>query len=553
MCDRKGGGLCYDPGSWPPLPIPNMRFLSEASGERHYASGAAARFKRLAIRSNDFTGRRRFAVTAALVLTLFLILTIVTAVTKAPWCDEGWFASPAYNLAFKGFMGTTVLDPGSGTPVLHTRTRVDGIDRYTYWVMPLSLIAQAGWFKLLGFGLLRMRALSMVWALLALFAWWIVFHQLSGKRYVALLAVALMEVDYEFVWSAADGRMDMMCAALGATGLAAYLLLRERSLPWAMVAANACIAASGLTHPNGILYLVALGCILMMFDRRRIGWRHLALSGVPYLVALALWLPYVMKAPDLFRIQLLGNTAGRDTAFAAPILSLEREAERYLHAFGFAPWSHGLAHSSILELLAYLSGVAACAFQPQLRHKPAARRAVILTSAICLFLFLFEGAKVSQYLVHVIPWFSFALAVAVMDWWVQRRMPRIIPVAITGVVMFLAIVRLAVPALRDNYRYRYVPAARFLEGRAAPTDLIMGSAELIFALGTDRPVLDDIMLGTTTGKTARFIVMDPRYSDYLESIRATAPADYERVAQRLREHYQKIYDEADWQIYRLVG
>src|ERR1700688_2200538 len=98
-----------------------------------------------------------FRAMAAAVVVVFLALAIVTAVTKAPWCDEGWFASPGWNLAFRGFMGTTVLDPASGTPTLHTRTRTDGIDRYTYWVMPLSLVAQAGWYKLAGFSLLRMR------------------------------------------------------------------------------------------------------------------------------------------------------------------------------------------------------------------------------------------------------------------------------------------------------------------------------------------------------------------------------------------------------------
>ena len=134
----------------------------------------------------------KFRLMAAGVIAMYLALAAVTAVTKAPTSDEAWFGSPAYNLAFRGFMGTTVLDPGSGTPHLHGRTRVDGIDRYTYWVMPLSLLTQAGWFKLVGFGLLRMRALSILWGLVALVSWWTVFHELSGNRYTALLAVALI-------------------------------------------------------------------------------------------------------------------------------------------------------------------------------------------------------------------------------------------------------------------------------------------------------------------------------------------------------------------------
>src|SRR5215471_16620494 len=92
----------------------------------------------------------RFWLLATAVLMVYLALAVATALTKAPTGDEAWFSSPAYNLAFKGYMGTSVLDPGSGTPVLHTGTRLDGIDRYTDWVMPLNLITQAGWYKLVG-------------------------------------------------------------------------------------------------------------------------------------------------------------------------------------------------------------------------------------------------------------------------------------------------------------------------------------------------------------------------------------------------------------------
>jgi hypothetical protein len=127
-----------------------------------------------------------------------------------------------------------------------------------------------------------------------------------------------------------------------------------------------------------------------------------------------------------------------------------------------------------------------------------------------------------------------------------------VPVTVVGLALFLSLVRIAVPAMRDNYHRHFLPAAQYLRQNAAPSDLIMGSAELAFYLGFDWNILDDIMMGTTTGKSARFIVMEARYSDYLESIRITAPADYERVARQLSEKYQKVYDQATYQIYRKV-
>jgi 4-amino-4-deoxy-L-arabinose transferase-like glycosyltransferase len=495
--------------------------------------------------------RSRLGVIGAAVFAVFLALAIWTAATKAPWCDEGWFASPARNLAFKGFMGTTVLDPASGTPHLNIRTRLDGIDRYTYWVMPLYPVTEAAWYRVVGFGLMRMRALSIVLAVLALACWLIVFTELSGSRSVALLAVALLAVDYHFIWAATDGRMDMLCSALGVAGLAAYLRLRQRNLAWALLAANALIAASGLTHPNGVLYLVALVCIVMIYDRSRFDWRHLAIAAVPYLVGLAVWAPYILKAPDLFKIQLLGNAAGRQSAFTAPWLTLQREFIRYRDGFGFAPWSKGLAHLSVVELLAFLVGIAVCAtYAPLQRRNPGSRRLITIIGALCLFLWLFEGLKAVEYLIHVVPWFSAALAIAMADYWTGRRGPRLVPVAVLALVFFLDLVRVAVPAMRDKYHKQFLPAARYLERHTSPSDLIMGTAELGFGIGFDRNLIDDIMLGTTTGKSARFIVMDRRYQDYVQSIRITAPAAYERAARQLDEKYEKVYDEATFQIYR---
>jgi len=55
----------------------------------------------------------RRSVFLLLSLSAFFYLTSVykIATSKDPFIDEGWIASPGYNLAFKGNMGTTVLEP----------------------------------------------------------------------------------------------------------------------------------------------------------------------------------------------------------------------------------------------------------------------------------------------------------------------------------------------------------------------------------------------------------------------------------------------------------
>jgi 4-amino-4-deoxy-L-arabinose transferase-like glycosyltransferase len=180
----------------------------------------------------------------------YFLLATGSIFTRLPWVDEGIFASPAYNLVSKGYMGTAAMET-AGTPW-------QGIERHTYWIVPLHLLAQAGWYELFGFGLFSMRTLSALWGLAALAALYTVVLRLSRDRAVAALAAALIALDCSFIATASSGRMDMMNAALGMAGLATYLCLREQHLPIAVLAGHSLVCASGLTHPNGILYFASL-------------------------------------------------------------------------------------------------------------------------------------------------------------------------------------------------------------------------------------------------------------------------------------------------------
>src|SRR5207244_7700472 len=82
-----------------------------------------------------------------------------TMITRAPWQDEAWFGNPAYTLATQGFLGTTILDPASST---WKSVKLSGIDRHTYWVMPLSLLLNAADFRIFGFGSIQMRVPSLL-------------------------------------------------------------------------------------------------------------------------------------------------------------------------------------------------------------------------------------------------------------------------------------------------------------------------------------------------------------------------------------------------------
>ncbi|HLM62238.1 MAG TPA: glycosyltransferase family 39 protein, partial [Pyrinomonadaceae bacterium] len=165
--------------------------------------------------SDSLSSRRRklFCVIAASVAVIYLSLAIGAAATKSPWCDEAWFASPAFNLSTRGFMGTTVLE-SSGT-------WLEGIDEYTYWIPPAYVLAQSGWYEVFGFSLLSMRSLSAAFGLLALFSWFFFVKDITGEVETAILALVVIALDYCFIMTASVGRMDMMSAALNIAAFAA--------------------------------------------------------------------------------------------------------------------------------------------------------------------------------------------------------------------------------------------------------------------------------------------------------------------------------------------
>ena len=76
-------------------------------------------------------------------------------------------------------MGTTVLEPASST---WKSVKLTGIDRHTYWVMPLNLLANAAGFRVFGFSVYSMRLLSLLWGLIALCAWGAILWKLTGQR-----------------------------------------------------------------------------------------------------------------------------------------------------------------------------------------------------------------------------------------------------------------------------------------------------------------------------------------------------------------------------------
>ena len=482
-------------------------------------------------------------------LLLFVSLSVLSARTKRPWSDEGWFANAPLTLITKGYLGTTAMETAN-------YAWLKGLNRYTYWTVPLHLIVQAGAYKVFGFSLFTLRSISLVFGLVALVSWFVIVRALGGSNEAGLLTVLFLAVDYNFVMASSFGRMDMMCAALGSAGLACYLALRERNFGLSLFLSHCLIVASGLTHHFGILWLIGNIFLVLYFDRKKLKVRHLGLVSIPYLVGAFAWGLYILQSPALFLSQFTGNAASdnRLAALTSPFRTIAREiTERYFVAFGLGP--HSVGHSGLIKLkavilLIYVIAIIGFISTKELRKDRNARALLILTGIFFLVMSLWDGQKLTWYLIHIIPLFTGIVAVCLNH--LRQRGP-VMRVAFGLVVLGISVFQIGAVLMRarvNSYRDSYLPAVAFLKSQMHPDSLIMGSAELGFGLNSFDQVIDDSRLGFASGKKPTFIVVEEVYTTEFEGLKTKYPEIYRFIGNRLSKEYELAYDHEFYQIYK---
>jgi 4-amino-4-deoxy-L-arabinose transferase-like glycosyltransferase len=487
---------------------------------------------------SSLSGKERASQILAGVILFSLSFCAGLALTRRPWCDEAWFASPAYNLDHHGFMGMTVLDP-HGFPFY---PYVPGIDRYTFWVMPAYILLQAAWYKIVGLSLFSMRAISIFWGGTALLSWYLVVRRLTGDHRIALLATFLLGTEQHFVRSASTGRMDMMCAALGLLSLALYIGLRRRFTLALFVAS--CVSALNLfTHPNAAFGMVALAVTVLYFDREHITIRALLLALCPFLVLASLWGLYIAQAPHLFLAQFHAQRAipHRLEVPWNPFKAFGQElALRYGTPYGLTS-GFPMAFESII-VAQYFGAIIIALRVSELRRNSGVR--VLLIIAAIAFTVLMCIQKNWYYLIFIIPYYTAIVAIVFAWLWRKSLGYRAATIAFLAIVTALNLGIVSARILHDDYKHRFLEATTFLKHSSKPGDLIMGSGELAFQLGFDGQVLDDSRLGYSSGKTPEFIVIDGQYANYwLPWFSVYEPATYQYIQDLFTNKYEIIHDE----------
>jgi 4-amino-4-deoxy-L-arabinose transferase-like glycosyltransferase len=483
------------------------------------------------------------------ILALYLGLSISTILTRRVVANEGWFADPAYHLLTAGSMRTTVLESKG--------TWLAGIDRHTYWILPLHPLAQVPWYKLFGFSLWSLRALSTAWGVVALAAWFLILLKLFDRP-LATVATLLIAVDYHFTLDSALGRMDMMCAALGFAALAAFLWLRERSLARSLFVASSLVAAACLTHPCGILVLLALAALVLKLDRRKLRATDFTFAILPFALAAGCYGLYIAEAPGDFWRQMSGNISGiageseglrRFSALVAPLSAIKDEVLfRYVSAFSAGgDWSSPFQFQ-IIVLMAYFGAVVSALIDRKLRRTPGVGTLLTLTLLTLGALCFLDGLKQKPYLVQTVPYLAALTAVWIWSW--TEPHPRLRP-WIIGVLVMAQVASTAYAVRENSYCGEYLSTANYLEAHARPGDLIIGGGELAFVLGYDANLIDDVRLGYLSGKQGRFYVQNRWYTEWLRTAAKTDPAAHQYIQDLLDGRYREVLRNPGYTVYEL--
>jgi 4-amino-4-deoxy-L-arabinose transferase-like glycosyltransferase len=404
-----------------------------------------------------------------------------------------------------------------------------------------------------GFSIFSMRAPSVFWGLIGLVSVGILVRSLYPDRRAALIAMAVLAVDFGFVDIAADVRMDMTCAALGFASLAVYLSWREDRLTMALLISHSLAAAACFTHPNGSFAVVTLLVTMAWLDRDR--WREInpVLILIPYLAGGLGWWMYVRQAPGDFTAQMSANAAGRGSDLMAPWRGIWREIDgRFLTHY----WPEGSLSGKLKVVglvLALASGAALVALKP-LRKSNGCRLLVCLTGLRFLMLAVAANAKFTYYMVHIVPLFAAMIGIAAAYFLAEeRRWTRVAAAALLAAYFLVQGASLWHKTVVVNgYREEYQPLIAYLKSVARADDEIIGSAELGFGLGFRNPRLaDDVWLGYWSHRRPTIVVVDRRYYKEVMDVAAQrgfpAPGYFQQL---LGNEFRPIGNFKGYQVYR---
>ena len=457
---------------------------------------------------------------------------------KAPWCDEGWFAAAAHNIAFAGHSGLPVEPTG-----FFLDQKLTGIQQHTFLVPPLHLWLLAGWYRVVGFGLDQTRMYGVLWGAAGLVVMFGLFQAIWRRPWLSLLAAAVCALDFVWLWASADGRMDVAVMVLSLAGWWAWFYWRgnERGL----VVAHACFALACLAHLNAVISLAALWLMILWRGRRGLSVRAIAWAAVPFALAGVAWILYVDGHWDEFRTQFVANARGhsalgRVAASWQPWIEvLDELITRYFAAFGLKPfWLHATPPLYPLVVLIPFGAAFTVLFQGRPWRGRGGGLLLMAFAQIGVYA-LFVRFKAHNYLAYLMPLWSMLLALFLWRWWHRAGARRFVAVMVASVWVAMQLFTFTWK-LRQPDRAEFEELAQYLRRTPFPADAYLsGPTLLVFGVGYGRWV-EDNRIGLRSGRRPDVVVLDSYAREFETVLVAGEPDVWLAYLKSFREEYRPL-------------
>lgn len=345
------------------------------------------------------------ATAMAVLLVVYAAMTLPFLMDWPPaWPDESLFGEPAAMLARTGQLGSDLV------PAFHG---------HIAWQPPLYFYALAPVIRIVGEDLLVMRLFSTaIGALIVLVTYWIGYTTTLDRK-AGLLAGILIAVHPNFTTYIKLVRMDGMCMLFQMGSLLCLMAWSERRGRGLLIAAALLAAAALLTHPLGMIGMVA--GVLFLVSRGEMSGRARTVAAVtfagPAMILLGIWIASLV--PD-----------------HAPL------TEQLRFQFGRKarlPWESAVNFISRYRTLPFFllsTAVAAFVWYKRsivLRGPRFVLLGMVNVVALIVVAFTFE----LPYHVYVVPWLALAMTIALWEAWPAAgravRRGAVVLVALTAI------------------------------------------------------------------------------------------------------------------------
>lgn len=479
--------------------------------------------------------RWRWAAVAAGVVAFALI--VACAATRAPWWDEGLYADVAWSLVRRGTFGSPLM----GANGAFGFGDVPRMDVRTYWTTPLWPVVLAGWLRVVGEGLLAARLLPVALTAGMVAGWYALVRRVTGREAPALLAIGLVALNSNVIFSATNVRPDALAALLTVLAALAYLRWRTTHLVRACAVASALCAAAMLSHPLALVQALPIAGIALVRDWRVLRAKHVLAVLLAGALVFLPWALYIAADPETFRAQWSVNSASAEGSRLAgltnPLGALAADfGRRWWYNYYVLPT--GLSRLVVVELLGFVA-VLVLAIVPGVRPRHAGGGTLLaLALGSVVALAILDGSTYRSYFLHVAPAVAALGALLVHALWASgAAWRRGLAVLLVGAIVGPGAAGAAHRVRTDPYHRDFVPVAEALRAAAARGDRVVAGSEFAFVLGFDTPALRDDM---TLREPAALYVQSDFYRTFTDGL---------PVQQRLAREWRLVLDNGRYRLY----